>query len=205
MDEKNYKLRITFLEPVLGSQPTGAVTSEYIAKRAGLECLPEDEDLSLPEQLERGTTVFHRDQAGNFILFDYMVKGYLKNAGKVFNGQVVGGTKALRSKVNDLVFVTPRMIRLYMPLEMNGQAAILQFLERPLRAETAMGPRVALVRSEMLPSGTSFECGLTVLGDKISKAALEEILDYGYYCGLGQWRNGGYGRFRYELREEERG
>ena len=80
---------------------------------------------------------------------------------------------------------------------------MIEFLERPLRAETAQGPRVALARSEMLPSGTKISCGITVLGEVISEKALREILDYGYWQGLGQWRNGGWGRFRYVLEKEE--
>lgn len=198
MKERTYKARIEFIEPLLGSQPSGQVASEFIARRAGFEGLPEDEIETLPDALEKGTTVFHKDPAGNPCLFNYQVKGFLKNSGKVQNGQVDGGTKNLRSKVNDLIFITPRLIRIQIPA---GER--IEFLERPLRAETAQGPRVALARSEMIPSGAWIEFGLTVLGEAISEQALRDLLDYGYFQGLGQWRNGGWGKFRYTLTPED--
>lgn len=195
MNQSEYSLQIIFLTPVLGSQPNKAVASEFIARKAGFEVLPEDEDLSLPEELERGTTVFHRDGRGNPVLYDYMLKGFLKNAGSVFNG--AEGVKALKSKINNLVFVSPRMIKLEIPV-----GSEITYLERPLRADTAQGPRVALARSEMLPEGTHFRAGLTVLGSQITEELLRTLLDYGYWMGLGQWRNGSWGQFRYELVRE---
>ena len=33
--------------------------------------------------------------------------------------------------------------------------------------------------------------------------AVEMALDYGRYCGLGQWRNGGYGRFVWKRIEDK--
>ncbi len=197
MKETTYKLTIEFLEPILGSQPTAQVASEFLAKRAGFDGMPEDEIESLPEALEKGTTIFPKKN-GQPVIWDYQIKGFLKAAGQVLNGQVDGGTKALRSKVNNLIFITPRQIPLQIP-----EGGMIEFLERPLRAETAQGPRVALARSEMLPSGTKISCGITVLGEVISEKALREILDYGYWQGLGQWRNGGWGRFRYVLEKEE--
>ena len=198
MKEATFQLKVEFLEPILGSQPTVAVASEFLAKRAGFETLPEDEIETLPDALERGTTVFHKSKDGKPMLTDYQVKGFLKNSGKVQNGRVEAGTKNLRSKVNDYLFVTPRWIKLEIP-----EGEEIEFLERPLRAETAQGPRIALARSEMLPCGTKFSCGLTALDGVISEDTLRELLDYGYWQGLGQWRNGGWGKFSYELTREE--
>ena len=195
MNTSTYKLTVVFLTPILGSQPNRNVASDFIAKRAGLESLPEDEDLSLPESLERGTTVFHRNDKDQPVLFDYMLKGFLKNAGSIHNGQ--DGVRALKSKVNNLVFISPRTLVLNLPPHTE-----ITYLERPLRAETAQGPRVALARSEMLPEGTAFTAGITVLGDTITEELLRSLLDYGYYMGLGQWRNGSWGQFRYELVKE---
>lgn len=198
MKETTYKVRIDFLEPLLGSQPAAGVASEYLAKRAGFDSLPEDEIETLPDALERGTTTFHKDKNGQPILFDYAIKGFIKNSGKVQNGQVSGGVKNLRSKINDQVFVSPRQVQVHLP---EGEG--ITFLERALRAETALGPRVALARSEMIPSGSWLEFGITVLGEVITEAVLRELLDYGYYNGLGQWRNGGFGRFAYKLERED--
>jgi hypothetical protein len=174
------------------------VASEFLAKKAGFETLPEDEVELLPDALERGTTVFHRLLDGRACLMNYHLLGFLKEAGKVQNGKVTGGVKALRSKVSQGIFISPRFIPLCVPA---GED--VDYLERPLRAETAMGPRVALARSEMLPAGTSFTCGLEVLAGEITEEVLRDLLDYGWFRGLGQWRNSGaYGTFRYELIKE---
>ena len=200
MNVDTYKLKVIFLQPVLGSQPTKDIASEFLAHRSGFD-IPEDELETLPDVLERGTTIFHRDaKTGEPLLYDYHLKGFLKEAGRVMNGKVTGKVKNLRSKVDSLVFVSPRRIPL-MPSNGNSHHD-MDYLERPLRAETARGPRVALARSEMLQEGTWFTCGLTVLPGEIDEEVLRDLLDYGFYKGLGQWRNGGWGSFRYELVEE---
>jgi hypothetical protein len=195
MKTRKFDLQVTFTMPVLGSQPTIAVASEFIAARAGLLELPEDEARTLPEELERGTTVFHRLN-GAACLFDYQVKGFLKNAAQVLNGKVIGGTKNLKSKVNNTVFVTPRCILLVVP---DGGA--IEYLERPLRAETAQGPRIALARSEMIPAGSGFICRVEIWPGDITGDTLTDLLDYGRVMGIGQWRNGSYGQFEYTLSE----
>jgi hypothetical protein len=198
MKTDSYRLNVTFLTPVLGSQPTREIATEFIAKKNGFEALPEGEAELLPDALERGTTVFHRLPDGRPALMAYHLLGFLKEAGKVQNGKVSGGVKNLRAKVSQSVFISPRFLPLNVPAEE------IDYLERPLRAETAQGPRVALARSEMLPEGTSFTCGLEVLCGEITEDVLRDLLDYGYFRGLGQWRNSGsYGTFRYELIREE--
>lgn len=198
MKTNTYKLKVIFETPCLGSQPTRDVATEFIAKKNGFEKLPEDEVELLPDALERGTTVFHRLPDGRMCLMNYHLLGFLKEAGKVQNGKVSGGVKNLRSKVSQGIFVSPRYLVLNVP-DNHG----IDYLERPLRAETAMGPRVALARSEMLPEGTWFTCGLEVMEGELSEDVLRDLLDYGWYRGLGQWRNSGaYGTFRYELIKE---
>jgi hypothetical protein len=192
-----YRLKIIFLTPVLGSQPTRDVATQYLAKKSGFE-IPQDELEMLPDVLERGTTVFHKDSTEQPVLMSYHVLGFLKESARVQNGKVDGEVKALRSKVERTVFVSPRTLPLVVPAGVG-----IDYLERPLRAETAMGPRVALARSEMLPEGTWFAANLEVLDGQISQAVLTDLLDYGYYRGLGLWRNSGiYGTFRYELQRE---
>jgi len=206
-----YKVRVTFITPVLGSQPTRDIAAQYLAKKHGFE-LAEDEVESLPDALDAKTTAFHRvptpsgwteyDEDGRVPgLFNYQVKGFLKHAGKVLNAQLKSGGKplrALRSKVGNLVFVDPRQIPLHVPAD--GE---LDVMERPLRAQTARGERVAIARSEVLPEGTWFEAGLSVWPGQITQEVLEALLDYGMYQGIGQWRSGGWGQFRYELSLED--
>lgn len=187
-------VKVTFVTPVLGSQPTRDVASEFIASKfvdnAGE--LPSDEAETLPESLERGTTVFHKID-GKPVFFDYQVKGFIKEAGRTFNG--IHGVKNMRSKIDSLVFVNPRTIELHLP-----EGADIEYLERPLRAETAQGPRVALARSEMLAAGTWFEFEMEVYEGPIDADLLRDLFNYGRHKGLGQWRNGGYGRFEFEMK-----
>lgn len=199
-----FDLKVKFVTPVLGSQPSRDVASEFLARKyaekhegesAGREhsgSLPEDEVRSLQEEVERGTTVFHRDGEGNPVLFDYQVKGFIKEAGRTFNG--MGGVKNLRSKIDSYLFVRPRQIKLVVPDE--G----MSYLERPLRAMTMQGERVALAKSELLPEGTYFYCELVLVEPgPITIEMVRELLGYGRLKGLGQWRNGGYGSFEFEL------
>lgn len=193
MKVDRFTLKVTAIEPLLGTQPQKDVATEFIqdkAREAGLDVADEQE--TLPEMLEKGTTVFHRLN-GTPIYYDYHIKGFLKEAGKTFNGKI-NGVKNLRNKIDSLVFIRPRRIELHLPE--GGESS---YIERPLRAETMQGPRVTLARSECLPEGTWFECEVEVLEGQIDEALLRELLEYGRYKGLGQWRNGGYGRFEYEL------
>lgn len=191
---QKYKLAVTFNTSLLGTQPQKETAMEYITSKAidpTTGELPEDEVGTLPDELQKGTTAFHR-LAGAPILYDYQVKGFIKEAGQVFNG--LRGVKNLRSKLDNLLFVEPRQIALSIP---DGGA--MTHCDRPLRAMTAQGPRVSLARSEELPEGTSFECELAVYESALSEPLIRDLLDYGARKGIGQWRNGGHGRFSYVL------
>jgi hypothetical protein len=203
MKTETYRLSVVFLTEVLGAQPSRDVATEHIAKRNGF-VIPTDELDCLPDALERQTTVFHRDRNDSPCLVDYQLKGFLKEAGRRLNGKD-GLPKNLRDKVGAFVFVTPRLLALHPPASANGNSieALIDICERPLRAQTAQGPRIALVRSEMLPAGVSFTCGLTVIASEITEDVLRDLLDYGYYQGIGQWRNASHGQFRYDLVREE--
>lgn len=198
METTKYNLRVTFTESVLGTKPQKDVATEYITSIAADPVtgeLPADELETLPVALEKGTTAFDKLD-GAPVYYDYMVKGFLKETGSVFNG--TRGVKNLKSKIENLVFVQPRRFVLNVK---PGDS--MTYLERPLRAQTAQGPRTSLARSEELPAGTWFECTLEVFDGQISEPLLRDILDYGSRRGLGQWRNGGHGRFEYELSKAE--
>ena len=192
MEIEVYQLKVTFTEPILGTQPQKDVATKYTQDKAREKGLPvEDELETLPEMLDKGTTAFHKLD-GQPIYYDYHLKGFLKEAGSVLNG--THGVKALRSKVDNTVFVRPRRILLHLP-----EGGEMSFLERPLRAQTMQGPRVSLARSEVLPVATRLEAIVQAIAGPISESILRELLDYGQFKGFGQWRNGGYGRFTYEL------
>ncbi len=193
MDTTIYKLKVIFITSVLGTQPNKDVATEYITSKAVGENgnLPEDELLTLPNALQKGTTGFHRLN-GQLIYYDYMVKGFLKEAGMAFNG--LRGVKNLRSKLDNFVFVIPRQIELHLP-----EGTEMSYCERPLRAMTMQGPRTSVARSEELPAGTWFDCQLKVYNSPISMPLLQDLLRYGADKGFGQWRNGGHGRFEFAL------
>ena len=195
---QHFRLRVEFTEPVLGSQPGKNVAEEYLLAKAraqnpGLNTDDEAESLTEDEALEKGTTVFHKHPEGRYLLFNYQQKGFVKEVARIFNGHQ--GVKNMRNKVANLLWVHPRRIYLNLP-----EGAEVDYLERPLRAETAQGPRVALARSEMLPAGTWFECYLRVYKSDLTEELLRDLLSFGRDQGLGQWRSSGiYGTFRYTL------
>jgi len=195
-----YKVKLTFTEPVLGATPKDPeVYAGYIASKAALTDELLAEELATVEKVEeKGWTGFHMLNDSP-ILYDYILKGFFKEACGALRR--VSGTKsakvtAYRKVITGLVFVTPRRIPLVLP---DGGA--LGILERPLRAQTAQGERVALARSDTCPPGTTLEFTVTVLG-QVEEALLREWLDYGALLGLRQWRSGGYGRFTYEMTKQ---
>lgn len=70
-------------------------------------------------------------------------------------------------------------------------------LQRPLRASTAQGERVALASSEMIEAGAWCEFDIVMLNDE-DEALVREWLDYGSLNGLGCWRNASHGAFIWE-------
>lgn len=129
--------------------------------------------------------MFHVDEEGPFI-YDYMVKGHLCEAARTL--KVWGQLKQLQDKFKRYVFVRPRRIHLPGLLD--------EPLERPLRAQTAQGPRVTVVRSDVCAEGTEISYQLHVLETSgITENCLRDVLDYGGYIGYGQWRTGGWGAF----------
>jgi len=195
---EKYKVKLTFTEPLLGTAPANPeIYTEFIGSNAPDGIVPEDEIESLDdvnELIDKGTTVFLRvdDQP---CLWDYQIKGFFKDAcGMLRRDGQSRSTKltAYKKVIDGLLFVFPRQI----PLDLNGGE--LGILERPLRAQTARGERVALARSEMAPAGTELTFQVLVISS-VPKTLLEEWLTYGALRGLGQWRNGGYGRFEYEI------
>lgn len=194
---ETHRVRWTFAEPVLGTVPKDrGVYATYIQAKSAEKGRPAadrgDEVETVPEAAtdeERGWTGFHADARGDF-LYDYAVQGYLREAANAVKDQL--GIKALRSKLENCVWVGPR--RIYLA----GQRG--EPLERPLRAMTAQGPRVTLRRSDQYPAGTTiaFTIQLMVNKEVTWDGVLAPLLDLGQLRGFGQWRTGGYGRFTWE-------
>lgn len=197
METYSIKTKITFIEGLLGTASNNPeIHREFIASKAPDALTAEEEVAALgaEEVVEKGMTVFPRDKDGNPALFDYQVKGFFKDACgslRKVSGSKCSKIKAYKKEIDGLLFVYPRMIPLSMPGELTE-------CQRPLRAQTAMGERIALAHSEEAPAGTAIEITIECLTKDMYELALE-CLDYGEMRGLGQWRNSGKGRFAYEL------
>lgn len=158
---------------------------------------------TIQEVEENGYTVFMADKEKGLFLYDYLVKGFIRYAGNALKDIVETGKKepgiaALKSKLTDFCFVFPRMIFLNKQ-EPDGVR------ERPLRANTAKGPRNSLARSDKVNAGLRIHFQIGLLPHKeVSWAVIRQILEYGELQGLGQWRNGGYGRFKLVSFEPEK-
>lgn len=195
---KTYKIKLTFLEPVLGTIPKDPdIYKSYIADKAALNDEQLAEELATVERIEeKGWTGFHAFPDGSPLIYDYAIKGFFKDACsslKKVTDSHSSKLTAFKKVIDGLVFVEPRQIPLVLP---NGNG--LGVLERPLRAQTAQGERVTLARSDTCPVGTTMKFSILVLGG-VSESLLMEWLDYGRFKGLGQWRNASYGRFSCEV------
>ena len=208
---RKWQVKLTFTEPLLGTASADPEIYRRFIKSKAPAPDPadgepaEDEAEALPEaEYERTVTVFPRDADGRPFLYDYQVKGFFKDAAGMLRrakGTASHGLKAYKKIIDGLVFVTPRRLPLALP---DGGA--ITILERPLRAATAQGERIALAASESAPAGTTLDVTISWF-DSGEKGVdlpelLEEWLDYGALRGLGQWRNSGMGRFSYTILDE---
>ena len=201
------KVMLAFEEPLLGTAPGNPeLYRDFVAANRPEGADPEEAaDLPpLDEEVRRATTVFHRTAGGTPCLYDYQIKGFLKDACSMLARvpeSASSGVRAYKKIIDGLIFVSPRKIPIVLP---DGQG--LDFCERPLRAQTPQGERVALARSERAPAGSRVEFEVNLLaaetaggktkGEKIDLVELvEELLAYGHFRGLGQWRGSGMGRF----------
>lgn len=168
-----------------------------------------DEAVGAAKKELAGTSVFHRGDDGDPVIWDYQVRGHLKAMADSFrkqqnaNKKLEGGKETLygmkwpasgKKHVDLSVFVFPRLI----PLSVHETG----ICERPLRAEvfdSSLGfsvERISLARSETVPAGTTMEfvIGLTE-ASPFSLEHIAKMMDYGYCHGYGQWRNSGKGAF----------
>lgn len=219
---KSIYTKITLATEMLGTAPANLqIYEDWIAKgqsnskvREELESL--QAAMSLEDLIEKGMTVFHRAENGEPILYDYLMKGMFKSACGYLHGITLdkpddvddaedapkkkrGSAKGLyksaaltsyKKKIDLGVHVYPRQLRIHV----NGDITLCQ---RPLRAQTAQGERVALAISEEIPAGSWFVAEILCMDDKYIPM-VKEWLDFGAYNGLGQWRNSGKGRISWE-------
>lgn len=196
------KIRITLTEEVLGSSPSNEeLLAAYIASKAPTDDLTAQEVDNIKAQAaEERTTIFPKTADGTPFIYDYQIKGMFKDSCKALatagkagypGGKHCAALKAYKKAIGGLIFVSPREI----PYNLHGLK--MGFCERPLRAQTPMGERVSIAKSETVPAGSTIEFEVTCLDQKLEDV-VRECFDYGTLRGLGQWRNSGKGRFTWE-------
>lgn len=190
------KVRLTLTEEALGMMPANKELHEtYIASKAPDAPKIEEEiaAVGVGEVVEKTMTVFPKLEDGTPFFWDYQIRGMFKDS--------IGMLRRIKDKkcskltsykkvVDGLIFVNERKI----PIHLSGPMGDCQ---RPLRADTMQGPRVALAHSESVPAGSTLEFTINLLDDSLEDV-IRECLDYGKLRGLGQWRNSGCGRFVWE-------
>lgn len=200
---KLMKIIMEFDSEVLGMSPSDPeIHKNYIASKAPDAPSVEEEvaALGVEEVVKNGTTIFPRDTDGRPATFAYQWLGFIKEAASHLqksDGSFCKTIKAYKKVINGQIAVGPRVI----PYILENPDEPLGTKSRTLRASTPQGERISIATSEVVPSGSMQEVNFCIFNKDAEKILLE-CLDSGIVHGTGQWRNGGYGRFRYEILNE---
>jgi hypothetical protein len=204
-------IRITTIERTLGMSPNDPdVYREYIASKAPDAPSVEEEvaAVGVDQVVKEGMTIFPKNDDGTPFFWNYQIKGSFKDkcgmlarVGKNSDDApakkdaptLSGRMTAYKKNIDGLIFPYPRRIPITLP-----EGGEIGSLERPLRAQTAQGERIALANSETIPPLSVIEFEVILL-DAGLYDVLMEWMDYGALHGLGQWRNAGWGAFTYEV------
>lgn len=202
---KELNVRLTFIDEVLGTACNDPqVHEEYIASLApdAMSKAEEVEALGTDGVVEKSKTVFPRDPNGNPIFWDYQIRGFFKDACSALSrckgadeAKESCSMKAYKKIIDGCIFVSPRMI----PIDLHGKT--MGNCQRPLRAQTMQGERVALANSETCPEGSTITFTVKCINENHIKAVIE-WLEYAQFKCLGQWRNSGKGRAYYEILDD---
>ena len=198
------RVEAEFIEETLGSQSNNPdIYADFIGSKAPTaDTLDEEleaiENVDTPEIDSKGITVFPRLPDGTPFLYDYQIKGFFKDTCGVLKKKDKASNESskitqYKKVIDGLIFVQPRKI----PFKIGDRFATpddLTMCQRPLRAQTMRGERVALACSEQLPKGTKISFDV-VCQNSEHVPAVVEWLKQGFWRGLSQWRNSGKGRF----------
>ena len=194
---KEIKVRLTFTEEILGTSPSDPeIYKKYVASKSE-DAAKIEEEVALhgvDEVVDNARTVFPKNKDGELIMWDYQIKGFFNDAiGMLRQVKTTKASKltAYKKKVDGLVFVQPRQIEFENVIDIGD-------CQRPLRADTPQGPRVAIAVSDTINAGATLTFTIVLLNEDLEDVVIE-CLDYGKLRGLGQWRNSGKGTFTYEI------
>ena len=198
---RTIEVTVTYIDELLGTASADPdIHARFIASKAPDAPSREEEVAALGADAVEGRsmTVFPRMADGRPFTYDYQWKGFFKDSCGMLRRADKTRSKSLKAykkEIDGLVFVSPRHIPLVLP-----EGAAIGECQRPLRAQTAQGERVALAHSETVPAGTTQTFQVHVLRDDLMPLVLE-WLAYGRLHGTGQWRNSGKGRFTHVTRD----
>jgi hypothetical protein len=174
-----------------------------------LECAKEAEAL-FNEKVAAGearkATVFMVDQSGYPMVSTHMILGNLKENLKIMVNSGDKGIMPSKVSVGEALALDVKPVDHFMRPSMDimkDQQGNRILCERPIRFERMGKTETAIASSEMLPIGTIFEVVLRVRqGSRLTKEALETLLDMGKSNGLGAWRgSGNKGAYVYKIEE----
>lgn len=165
------------------------------------------------QEVAKGKTVFPRNDKGEPILFDYQVKGFFKSACgylRTVPESESHNYKSYRSRIDQGIFVYSDAGKAHMAFD-SGVMEDKEVREivihsdkpvgdcqRPLRASTPQGDRVAISDSDSIAAGAWMIFDIVSLGGEKDREMIEEWLDYGAFNGIGGWRNARHGSFIWE-------
>jgi hypothetical protein len=200
--EKKISVKLTFTEAALGLSSSNHAMITGQAANKGVHPGKVREELRHVQQSEdKNKTVFPRSEDGTPFFWDYQIKGFCKDAAGMLSRTSDGypGTgssessklKNYKKDIDGLIFVEPRKIKVTL-------AGPIGVIERPLRITTGNVEKVTVAVSETIPAGSTMEFTFLLVKPSL-EAAVMEWLDYGELRGLSQWRNAGWGKFKYVL------
>ena len=206
---KKVHIKLRFTDPILGMSPADdQIYTKFIATRNPNGVFNDElEAIEAAGEKAESMTIFPCNKDGDPILWDYQIRGFFKDACRLLSyvkgvdettgkrskkraATLSGGLSAYQKVIDGNIFVSPRQIVIH-------HTGGIGLCERPLRAMTAQGERIALACSEEIQAGAWIEFDVTLYND-LDVDLLLEWLTYGRDHGLGQWRNSGKGRFLVE-------
>ena len=167
----------------------------------------EDLKKEVGERDERGITVFFRHD-GKIAIGDHMIYGFMKAAAESISrtlptkkGVVLHSATYTESIINQHVRCQEEFLVFDKDI-LRHEDGTPAYKVRSIRVMTAQGPRVSIIKSEQVPAGAILKFHLKVMEDSpLTEEVLRKLFAYGEVCGLGQWRNAGYGTFSYTLKK----
>lgn len=146
---------------------------------------------------ETGWTTFARDLQGRLCIEGRQVKAMLKESANILRSMLAKENKQLsqlRARLAERVFVVERLIPI-LPERTEPD----RLVERPIHVMTAMGPRDAIKRTDVVDKA-ELVATLRVLKDGLfTPELLETILEHASENGLGGDRSQSFGRFTFDL------